>query len=72
MGASLAFVYTAWVGPLQTNEYEQYGTTQSLSASVSDIKQTVDDADLPRIREEVDFLAQQKGFVLQTSTSTSY
>ena len=65
-GVSLAFVYTAWITPLQANTYTTNGNVSSLTASVGDIQSTLNDQVLPTLNR----IAIHQGIEPYAATST--
>lgn len=51
-----------WCSGLSLGLYSVNGTSSGLTASVGDLKETIDKADLPSMKAEVDFLAKQRGY----------
>lgn len=61
----------AWSAGLSIAAYNSNGSVSSLTASVGDIKETLDRSDLPSMKAEVDFMARQRGYNLDISEATT-
>lgn len=60
-----------WCAGLSVGLYTVNGQTASLTASVADIKDTLDSGNLPVMKAELDFLASQRGFKITPIASSS-
>lgn len=64
-GVIVAWVYTAWINPLESKQYDDHATLSASVANITSLTSSISD-----IQNRVDWLSEQKGYIPKSSATS--